>query len=470
MRKAYSTKVLSIITIVVGMILLNSCQKEFTITVQSNNEAWGNVIGGGKYKKGTIVQLLATPATGYQFGKWDDGNTNNPRTITIERNAVYTAMFVAEGSGGEDTTGMPTLTTDTARYVTATTAVCGGNVTKDGGSKVTARGVCWSTSSDPTIENSHHVVGSGCGIFYYKITGLEIGTTYYVRTYATNASGTIYGNQISFTTLPGFSVAANRVVRFSPGNLQWSATNGGSTPTTHIVQGYAREAGTFRFAPNQWDTIGAGHKYISATYTGWIDLFGWGTSGYNNKYPYMVSLTETDYGNGENDITGTNYDWGVYNAIYNPVTQTTDDPGIWRTMTKDEWNYLLNTRPTSLGIRYAKGTVCGVAGLIIVPDNWNTSIFTLNNVNTANAAYTSNVINAADWKRLESAGCVFLPAAGFRGANSARYVGSEGNYWSTTYCLNSNVYHLYFSSGNLTPASNMYCTHGHSVRLVRDEK
>lgn len=101
MNKMFYTRISTILTMVLGVLLLTSCQKEFTITVQSNNEAWGNVIGGGEYKKGTIVQLLATPATGYQFGKWDDGNTDNPRSITVEKNTTYIAFFVAEGGGEE---------------------------------------------------------------------------------------------------------------------------------------------------------------------------------------------------------------------------------------------------------------------------------------------------------------------------------------------------------------------------------
>ncbi|MBP5412675.1 MAG: hypothetical protein J6Y47_05420, partial [Bacteroidales bacterium] len=209
-----------------------------------------------------------------------------------------------------------------------------------------------------------------------------------------------------------FSVSATDSVLFSPGNLQWSATNGGNTATTHAVADSGTAAGTWRFASNQWNMIGAANSNVSSTYTGWIDLFGWGTSGYNNKYPYMTSTTHSDYGNGNNNIAGTNYDWGVYNAIYNPKTQTTDAPGTWRTLTKDEWVYLLNTRPTASSIRYAKATVCGIVGLIIVPDNCSNTYYPLTNVNTAGAAYTSNIIGATDWAKMENVGCVFLPAAG----------------------------------------------------------
>ena len=78
----------------------------------------------------------------------------------------------------------------------------GGNVTADGGATVTARGICWSTSQNPTISGSHTTDGTGTGTFTSNMTGLEPNTTYYVRAYATNSAGTAYGDQVSFTTLP----------------------------------------------------------------------------------------------------------------------------------------------------------------------------------------------------------------------------------------------------------------------------
>ena len=95
---------------------------------------------------------------------------------------------------------VPTLTTTAADTITLTTAKSGGNVTDDGGAPVTARGVCWSTFSPPTITNDHTTDGTGTGLFFSSITGLSPGTTYYVRAYATNSVGTAYGNEINFTT------------------------------------------------------------------------------------------------------------------------------------------------------------------------------------------------------------------------------------------------------------------------------
>lgn len=96
--------------------------------------------------------------------------------------------------------------------VTATTATCGGYVTDDGGVTVTARGVCWSTSQNPTISDSHTTDGSGMGSFTSNITGLIPTTTYYVRAYATNSVGTTYGNQLSFTTIEALPVVTTSAV------------------------------------------------------------------------------------------------------------------------------------------------------------------------------------------------------------------------------------------------------------------
>jgi hypothetical protein len=96
---------------------------------------------------------------------------------------------------------LPTVITSSVGNITATTATSGGNVTNEGGATVTERGVCWSTSPNPTIANSKTINGSGLGTFSSSITGLSPNTTYYVRAYATNSAGTGYGNGLPFKTL-----------------------------------------------------------------------------------------------------------------------------------------------------------------------------------------------------------------------------------------------------------------------------
>ncbi len=105
-------------------------------------------------------------------------------------------VSVAAGSGATT----PTVTTGSVSNITSSTATVSGNVTADGGAAVTARGICYSTSQNPTIANSKVVSGSGTGSFSANLSGLAANTTYYARAYATNAQGTSYGSQVSFTT------------------------------------------------------------------------------------------------------------------------------------------------------------------------------------------------------------------------------------------------------------------------------
>ena len=117
--------------------------------------------------------------------------TNSEGTAYDGIGITFTTLYVT----------LPTVTTDTATNITQTTATSGGNVTSDGGDTVTARGVCWNTSPEPTLINSYTTDGGGTGEFTSNLTGLIQGTSYYVRAYATNSVGTKYGNEITFTTL-----------------------------------------------------------------------------------------------------------------------------------------------------------------------------------------------------------------------------------------------------------------------------
>ena len=96
---------------------------------------------------------------------------------------------------------LPTLTTSIVLNITSISASSGGNITSDGGGTITVRGVCWSTTTDPTIASNKTSDNSGSGIFASSLIGLTAGTKYYVRAYATNSAGTAYGNEISFSTL-----------------------------------------------------------------------------------------------------------------------------------------------------------------------------------------------------------------------------------------------------------------------------
>jgi hypothetical protein len=143
----------------------------------------------------TINSSSAGAFTGYMGGL-------SPSTHYYVRAFVTTNIGTGFGQNVEfNTDRPPTVTTSAVTKIATISASCGGNVTADGGETVTARGVCWNTSTNPTTSNSKTTNGSGTGTFYSNITGLEPSTRYYVRAYATNSTGTGYGSVVQFNTL-----------------------------------------------------------------------------------------------------------------------------------------------------------------------------------------------------------------------------------------------------------------------------
>ena len=282
-----------------------------------------------------------------------------------------------------------------------------------------------------------------------------------------------------------FSVSATQQVTFSPGNLQYNAAQG-----THQCADGSTLQGTWRFAEHQWDYVGEDNKNISSTYDGWIDLFGFGTSGWDSgatEYqPWSTSQTNSDYypgGSYENDLTGNyaNADWGVYNQIGN------DAPGTWRTLTCDEWVYLFHDRSNAENL-FGLGTVNGVPGAIILPDGWQapsgvTFIASAENglswqgsgyYQSGSNHYNDNAFvsgPSGTWDAMATSGAVFLPASGTRFTTAySNNTTSLGLYWSSsTTFYGTRAYYLDFNT------SQVYLRHnyderssGFAVRLVSD--
>jgi hypothetical protein len=165
------------------------------------------------------------------------------------------------------------------------------------------------------------------------------------------------------------------------------------------------------------------------------------------------------------NLTGTsaNYDWGVYN----PISNGGNTANQWRTLTQPEWNYVLNTRNTTSGICFARAQVNEVNGVILLPDDWTTDTYPLNNTNNNIAPYTSNMINASQWVTIENAGGVFLPVSGGRFGTTVADVGSVGFYWSSSSTSSCCAYYVYISNFGIYPV--YYRRYlGRSVRLVCD--
>ena len=443
-----------------------------TISSATSGGTVENNGGAAITEKGLCWSRYATP-TIYDLCSYAGAGTGSfttnmigllPNTTYYVRAYATTANGTYYGNERVFTTqsGIIEVTTAAVLNITTHSAVGGGTVQNNGGAAITARGVCWSTSHNPTLNSSHTADGTGTGSFTSNMIDLLPSTTYYVRAYATTASGTVYGQEVSFTTTAPptgvinglFSVSANQIVYFSQGNLQYKASTN-----------------TWRFATNQYDYIGSNNSNISSSYSGYIDLFGWGTSGYNHGavcyQPWSTSKTNIQYyayGSSTynlNDQTG-QADWG-YNAISNDGNQTNQ----WRTLTKDEWLYVFNTRTTASDIRYAKATVNGVYGVILLPDNWSSSYYSLSYTNTTNASFSSNVITSSQWSTyLEAHGAVFLPVTGNRNGTSVNFVGSNGCYWSASYNDSNYAYFVHFYDSGLDPQRDSNRCYGFSVRLV----
>jgi uncharacterized protein (TIGR02145 family) len=151
----------------------------------------------------TIADSKTTdPIEGYSFKSTLDGLT--PSTLYHLRSYATNSIGTAYGTDITFKTSdivIPTVTTSTISEITSATSIGGGNVSYDGGSEVTERGICWSKNQNPTTTDSKIIEGSGTGPFMCSLTNLEPASTYYVRAFATNSIGTAYGSQVFFLTL-----------------------------------------------------------------------------------------------------------------------------------------------------------------------------------------------------------------------------------------------------------------------------
>jgi hypothetical protein len=346
------------------------------------------------------------------------------------------------------------VTTNNLTNITENTATCGGNVILDGGGTITARGVCWSTNHNPTIEDNKTTNGSGIGSFTSSLSDLASQTTYYVRAYATNEAGTAYGEEKSFVTLQNIELPTvtttditnvGETTATSGGNVTsdgngtvtsrgicWSTspnptiddnktTDSSGTgsytsnlsnlasQTTYYVRAYAtNEKGTAYGEVKSFTTrasTGTENGY------GWVDLglsvnwatcnvganapgvygayFAWGettTKGYysDSNYPtYGLSISQLQ-SQGYIDSEGN------LNPQYDAARANWG--GNWRMPTKAEQEELLNN------CTWTWTTYNGVKGYNVKGPNGNS---------------------------------IFLPAAGCRTESSLKSAGSNGFYWSS---------------------------------------
>ena len=236
-----------------------------------------------------------------------------------------------------------------------------------------------------------------------------------------------------------FTVSDDKKVSFSQGNLQ-----------------YTQSTNTWHFAKNQWEYIGA-DNVKNGVLADKIDLFGW--SGKDSNAPWGISTSTSNA-----DYAGEFVDWGV-NEIQGDAANT------WRTLSIEEWDYLIHTRPNAAAL-CGVASVNGVHGLIIFPDEWVCpegvvfkSGFHANYSVEAFAEY--QIINADQWVVLEESGAVFLSAAGWRKGKVIDSIQRGVHYWSSTIGDEDDAHYLSCSSQQAWSNRNTR-DRAFAVRLVHD--
>lgn len=444
----------------------------------------GDLIDGGR--SATFTFDLETPDKGvavtyiYPAAMANSDGTINYAALNSQDGTLATlasTLDLATYSGAWNGASLPTAT------LTNPLAILAMTLKNDaGGSNIT------SSITGMTIKegsNTYAISGiPSASTIYVAINptssaNLEITATDGTKTYAKALSGKTYvannGYNVTWRmaeVISGkFSVSSTKQVYFSKGNLQATTSDNGGTWTWHFATNqYARVGGKDK----DGNGTSTGNNYINGDGTVTndgngknIDLFGWSTSSSSTHLGISNNTNNSNY-------NGDFVDWGSATEVTNCIGTG------WRTLTSNEWRYLTSTRS---GNRFALASINGTrGGIILLPDDWKTSYYTLSSINNASVAFTTNTITDANWSsKLEAHGAVFLPVTGQR--NSGTKVNGADvqlHYWSssknnTDTGTGANATHLRFmlpgdSNAGLAPDAGAGRCNGFSVRLVRDVK
>ena len=243
--------------------------------------------------------------------------------------------------------GGAAVTTTAATAVTMTAATSGGNVTTDGGSTVTARGVCWATTANPVVTGNHTTDGSGLGTFTSSITGLTANTLYHVRAYATNANGTFYGNDLTFTTLCGiYTLPFNETFSGTTIPSCWSQVdNQGNSQIWQfgtITGQTPNPALTGNYAYLNSDAYGSGNSQNADLVSPTLDLSSYTSVNLQFDHyfkAYTGSSGKLSYST-DNGTTWTLIQTFTTTSTANPVTFNQAVPGVvGQAQVRFKWNY-----------------------------------------------------------------------------------------------------------------------------------
>lgn len=310
---------------------------------------------------------------------------------------------------------LPSLNTDGISNITYTMAKSGGNITSDGGASVTQRGVCWSTSTNPTIADNYTNDGNGINAFESYLNELTAGTTYYIRAYATNSLGTAYGDELNFTTInietgTVSDIDGNVYKTVKMGDQWWMAEN---LKVTHYHNGTAIPLVTDNTLWGNLDDNNTDDAYCN----------------YNNTVNEYGSLYTWAAAMGDNASSSSANPSGIQGAC----------PSGWHMPSDAEWTELVD----------------------FVSDDGHSGI-------EGAALKAISGWNSSSGNGTDNYGFTILPG-GVRDDGNGTYnnVTYLGIFWSTTEIYGTNAYTRNFVYSDVF-RDNFYKSYGHSVRCVKD--
>jgi uncharacterized protein (TIGR02145 family) len=395
----------------------------------------------------------------------------------------------------------PTVTTNTVTSVSTTTATCGGNVTAEGSTTVTAKGICWSTSQSPTTSGSITSDGTGTGAFTSNMTNLSPNTTYYVRAYAINSVGTSYGAQVSFKTNQVLSapiVATNTPTSItmttatvggnvsSDGNaavtergIYWGTNTNAATTGTKVIVGSGK--GSFNIIINSL-TASTQYYVIAFAKNSVGETLGTELSFNTNASGQTGNMSDID-GNTYNTVTIGTQEWMAENlktTKYNDgsaIPNVTDNPA-WAALTTGAYCWYNN----DIGKKAYYGALYNYYAVVdsrnLCPSGWHiptdaefTTLTTyLGGENVAGGKLKANTLwTSPNTGATNESGFSAFPS-GYRGYSGTFVnINDHGLWWSSTKYSSSNVWYrvLRYNYSNVNRSRDNE-RNAFSVRCLKD--
>lgn len=404
---------------------------EITNITASTASCGGNVLDNGGSEitaKGICWSLDKDPTVSGDHTTDGTGTgVFTSQLIDLNVNSLYYVRAYATNANGTyygselsftTENGLPTLITNDVNEITATTAVCGGNISDNGGFDITSRGVCWNTSNNPTIADTYTNDGNGTGSFVSNITGLSEWSTYYVRSYATNEIGTVYGDEIMFTANnPLIDFDGNTYETVKNGNQVWMKEN---LKTSHYADGSALVDGA---------TAG--------------DIAG----DYDTKYFFVYNNNDSN-----KDAYGYLYTWA---AIMNDDLGSDENPSGVQGVCPDNWHIPSDAEWKELEMF-----------LGMSEDEANATAWRGSDVGDKLKAI--NGWNSGG-NGTDESGFMSLPSGSRNSDGTFIDLGERATYWSSSEYYNSNGWYRELSySYNEVYRSFKFKSNGYSVRCIRD--